>query len=91
MLEYSNLKNITVEIDKNFLSIRVQANDFDIFKTLLSSLNTIISPDTPISLKQICNYHPSSSQQMISKIISKEIDIENCLNETKHLISIIRR
>jgi hypothetical protein len=75
MLDNIQLKNVTIEIDEAFLSIRIQAPDIDIFETLLRSLKVIVSEDTPISLKQICINHPSSSQQMISKIISKEKDI----------------
>ena len=86
-----NAKNVTVEIDENFTSIRIEATDFDLFETLLRSLKTLVFQGTPINLKLICNRHPSSSQKMISKIIYKESDIEKCIDETKQLVSIMRR
>jgi hypothetical protein len=91
MIDNVNVKNVTIEIDEVFISIRIKATDIDIFETLLNSLKSIIHKDTPISLKQICNFHPSSSQQMISKIISKDNDIEKCIEETKQLVSIMKR
>ena len=91
MLDNINVKNVTIEIDEIFLSIRIQATDVNILETLLRSLKAMVSDTTPISLKQICNNHPSSSQKMISKIISKESDIEDCIEETKYLVSIISR
>jgi len=84
-------KNVTIEIDNIFTSIRIEALDVDLFEILLRSLKAIVLQGTPISLKQICNNHPSSSQKMISKIITKERDIEKCIDETKQLVSIIRR
>jgi hypothetical protein len=91
MVDNMKAKNVTIEIDEVFISIRIQATDIDIFETFLNSLKAILYQGTPISLKQICNYHPSSSQQMISKIISKDSDIEKCLDETRQLVSIMRR
>jgi predicted GTPase len=91
MIDNISAKNVTIEIDEVFISIRIQATDIDIFETLLNSLKDIVFQGTPISLKQICNYHPSSSQKMISKIITKGSDIEKCIEETKQLVSILRR
>ncbi|MBW1887849.1 MAG: hypothetical protein JRI52_05800, partial [Deltaproteobacteria bacterium] len=83
MVDNIKAKNVTIEIDEIFTSIRIEAADVELFETLLRSLKTIVFQGTPISLKQICNRHPSSSQKMISKIISKESDIEKCIDETK--------
>ena len=91
MVDNIKVKNVTVEIDEIFTSIRIEATDFDLFETLLRSLKTIAFQGTPINLKQICNRHPSSSQTMISRIISKESDFEKCIDETKQLVSIMRR
>ena len=85
------VRNVTIEIEKIFISIKVHAGDINIFETLLRSLKAIASKDTPIILRQICDEHPSSSQKIISRVISKGSDIEKCIDETKYLVSILSK
>ena len=89
MVDTTNINTVTIEIDKIFLSIRVRAIDVNIFKTFLRSLGAIVSEDTPINLRLICDDHPSSSQKITSKLISKGSDIETCIDEINFLVSVL--
>ena len=89
MSDNITVRNVTIEIEKIFLSLKVHASDMNIFETLMRSLESIASEDTPIILRQICDEHPSSSQKIISRVISKGSDIEKCIDETKYLVSIL--
>lgn len=89
MVDNTDLKTVAIEVEKIFLSIRVQAKNIDIFETFLHSLEAIVSENSPINLQLMCENHPSSSQRIISKIISKGSDIEECIDEIRFLVSVL--
>ena len=91
MFNDTNAKNIFIEINETFVSMRIPSTDIVTIETLLRSLKSTVNEGTPISLKQICNNLSSRASKIISKILFKEKDIERCIDDTKHLLFMINK
>ena len=86
MFNDTNTKNIFIEINETFVSMRIPSTDIVTIETLLRSLKSTVNEGTPISLKQICGNQSSSASKMTSKMLFKERDIEKCIEDTKYLL-----
>ena len=84
-------KEITVSINNRVFTIDLPVEDEELIKTIFDALTEYVKKGFSIKVKEAYVTSLSDSLQIISKIISTGREMDEWRDETKQLISIIRK
>jgi hypothetical protein len=84
-------KEITVSINDRTFSLDISIKDQDLIEEIFKAFREYIKKGAPIKVKQTYMAAPSESLKMISKIITKQEQVNEWRDETRQLISVLRK
>jgi hypothetical protein len=79
-------KHVVVNIDRRTFTIEVDVSEYRLISVIITSLSASIREGFPIRIVQSCTQSLSKSQSLMSKIMSKEEDMEKWLTDVKTLL-----
>ena len=84
-------KEITISINDRNLNMDLSIKDVDLIEILFNALTEYVKQGSAIQVKQSYMTSPSDSIKMSSKIITKGDQIDKWRQETRQLISVLRK
>ena len=91
MAERKGTKNVIIEMNDRSFTIDLSIEDVELIETFISALRKYIQEDIQINVKQAYMNLPSDSVHIISKVISRDIHLDEWIAEIRQLITVIRR
>ena len=84
-------KEVTISISDRFLTIDLAVQDEDLIETFFTGLTEYVKNGLPIKVKQTYMNAPSDSVNIITKLISKSVQMDEWRDEINQLISVLRK
>jgi len=91
MKEVREAKEINISINNRILNVDLSIKDTDLIETLFKALTEYVKQGSAIKVRQSYMTSPSDSVKMFSKIITKGEQIDKWRDETRQLISVLRK
>jgi hypothetical protein len=91
MKEEKEAKEITISINNRILNVDMSIKDVDLIEILFNALTEYVKQGSAIKIRQSYITSPSDSIKMFSKIITKGEQMDKWRNETRQLISVLRK
>ena len=85
------IKEIDISINNRVFTINIAIKDEELIETIFSALKEHVEKGFSIRLREAYVTSLSDSLKMITKIISSGSQVDEWRDETKQLISVIRR
>lgn len=90
-VEMKEPKEVSVSLSKGVFSIELNTKDDDLIETVIHSLTEFVNRGYSIKIRQTYMDSLSDSTRIISKVISSSKQMDEWLDETKQLISVLRK
>ena len=84
-------KEITISINDRNFNLDISIKDQDLIEEVFNALREYVKKGFPIKVIQTYMAAPSDSIKMISKIITKQEQMNEWRDETRQLISVLRK
>ena len=91
MKEAQEAKEITISINNRILNVDLSIKDVDLIEILFNALTEYVKQGSAIKIRQSYMTSPSDSIKMFSKIITKGEQMDKWRDETRQLISVLRK